>query len=223
VIDDWRNVLYPLGFVAKLLFGWRFLQQWILSEKQQESVVTPGFWRTSILANGLLCLHACFQGQSHVGIVQALNLVLAWRNLNLMEETRKQWALSSVLGVICLVFVGTCSVFWLQGHWFRIPFAPEASLESIHWFWHLVGATGIFLFASRFWIQWWDAEMKKNSALGVTFWVFSLLGSLLSIGYFFKIGDWVNLISPLFGLIPYYRNLVLIYRKHSPVSHTGGI
>ena len=45
--ESWRIFIYPLGFLAPLLFGSRVITQWIYSEYQKESVVTRLFWHLS--------------------------------------------------------------------------------------------------------------------------------------------------------------------------------
>jgi lipid-A-disaccharide synthase len=72
---------------------------------------------------------------------------------------------------------------------------------------------GLALFSTRFWIQWWCAEQEKKSYLSGSFWWISLIGESLCLIYFLKIHDPVNSIGPAFGLIPYIRNLMLIYKK----------
>lgn len=99
--------------------------------------------------------------------------------------------------------------------WFRIPTASWiAPLESpVSFMAHLLGTTGIILFSARFWVQWWFAEQCKESHLGGAFWLLSLLGTLLSLFYFILIKDPVNFIGPVFGMIPYVRNLMLLKKS----------
>jgi lipid-A-disaccharide synthase len=79
----------------------------------------------------------------------------------------------------------------------------------------MLGFTGLLLFNSRFWVQWWSSEKRDSSYLGASFWWLSLIGDTLCLIYFIRLGDIVNLAGPLFGLIPYIRNLMLI-KKNSP-------
>lgn len=221
IIDSWREVLYPLGFLSSLAFGARVLLQWIQSEIKKESVVTKGFWQLSMTGNLLLMVHALIQLQFHVCIVQACNAIISWRNIDLMNSRHAR--LKTVILFLAAAVSLTTGAFILQGHlffdgaisWFRIPLTPwsqNANLQ-IAPFWHLVGFAGIVLFASRFWIQWWGAERHKKSQLGSAFWWISLVGDLLCLFYFAQIQDPVNLIGPALGLIPYVRNLVLIHQS----------
>lgn len=220
MIEQWREILYPLGFLSSLAFTLRFLFQWIYSEKIKESAVTTGFWQLSIAGNIFLFLHSFIQIQFHVCVVQACNAVIAWRNLNLMNPKRTQWKLVSVISMLAVAIIFSTLAFAVQGlvldqsdaEWFRTPVLPWGSKHGseISWLWHGIGSFGILLFNSRFWVQWWEAETSRKSYLSASFWWLSLIGSVLSLAYFARLGDVVNYIGPLFGLIPYIRNLMLI-------------
>lgn len=217
-MEEWRIWLYPLGFVASLFFGGRFLLQWIQSEKAHQSVVTRTFWQLSLVGNFLLFLHSLLQVQIHICLVQACNAVISWRNLNLMQRNKPPCSLTTVIVIMLASILATIAAFALQelffkmeGGWFRVPVAPwQQQSASASLIWHLAGALGYFLFSCRFWIQWWLAERSHSSSLPLSFWWMSLVGALLSILYFIRIDDSVNLIGPLVGIIPYIRNLMLM-------------
>jgi len=218
-VDEWRTLLYPLGFLSALAFGARFIIQWFQSEKAQKSVVTRSFWEISLLGNLLLMVHSFIQIQAHVCIVQACNAVISWRNLNLMQARRPPVSFNTVLalllGVVLLssaAFAIQAAIFNVEGGWLRIPTAPwqTDSNHSVSFFWHALGTLGYLLFSSRFWVQWWLAERSHASSLPLSFWWLSLSGAVLSILYFIRIGDSVNLIGPLVGIVPYVRNLMLM-------------
>lgn len=221
---DWREFLYPLGFLSSLAFGGRFALQWLSSEYHKRSFVTRGFWILSLIGNLTLATHAMIQMQYHVCLVQACNVIISWRNLNLMGPEDRRYRFNTVVmllvGAVTLVTVG----FSLQvAHggvdaysWFRVPihswtFSSGRSNHSL--FVHLFGFVGISLFASRFWVQWWYAEKYQMSYLGKGFWWLSLVGDLMSITYFAYIGDAVNFIGPAIGTIPYIRNLMLMKKR----------
>ena len=223
--EDWRAVLYNLGFLSSLVFGARFLFQWLDSERKKQSVVTPLFWRLSLLGNCLLLTHSFVQMQLHVYLIQLCNALISWRNLNLMRV--KIPLRTFLVGAACFFILGLALYFsqfiWLgsDAPLFRIPTNHWQTLpeKPISWLWHLFGIGGMLLFNSRFWVQWWFAEKTEQSSLGATFWWISLIGDGCCILYFAKISDPVNLIGPALGLIPYLRNLMLISRQKSP-QHT---
>lgn len=219
MIEEWRSFLYPLGFLSSLAFGARFIIQWLQSEKMHASVVPKSFWQISLAGNLLLLVHSFIQVQYHICIVQGFNAVISWRNLNLMQKEERS---SCSFRTVCIFLISSFFFIsvaftaqdWLlerEGDWFRIPTAPwqETSAPSASFFWHVMGTIAFFLFSSRFWIQWWYAEKAHASFFPICFWWISLIGALLSMAYFLRIHDIVNLIGPLFGLIPYIRNLML--------------
>lgn len=228
--ENWREILYPLGFLPALIFGIRGLAQWITSEIKQKSVVSKSFWKLSLVGNICLLIHSLIQMQYHVCLIQSCNAIISWRNLNLMQEKGLQVSLKRVILFMILAVVGSSLAFVIQDYffyngsihnWFRIPTTPwQNTLQKIPDVWHLIGFIGLVLFSSRFWIQWWFAEKQKVSYLGSQFWWTTLIGDALTLAYFVRIADPVNFIGPIFGLIPYIRNLILIKKAKSATSLT---
>ena len=217
-MEEWRSILYPLGFLSSIAFGARFIVQWLKSEEAGTSVVPLSFWVISLIGNIFLLIHSFIQVQFHICSVQGFNAVISWRNLDLMQSRPSSISFKGV----CLLLLGSffliCSAFTIQDlwfarnfDWFRTPIAPwqTEAASTTPLLWHLLGTFSFFLFSSRFWIQWWLAEQARSSYFPLSFWWLSLIGALLSIAYFLRIHDTVNLVGPLFGLIPYIRNLML--------------
>lgn len=224
---DIQELLYPLGFLSSLAFGARMLIQWFSSEYKRESLVSRNFWNLSLLGNAMLMIHSVIQMQFHVCLVQVVNGVIAWRNLNLMSNEKNRCHFNTVLKIMLATLIATTMVFIAQGlffyngvlTWFRIPNTPwsDPAAASISPLIHFIGIIGIILFSSRFWVQWWLAEKHRKSYLGTTFWLLSLIGTVLSLFYFIQIEDPVNFIGPAFGMIPYLRNLMLIKKTKTPM------
>lgn len=222
--ESLREFLYPLGFVSSLAFTARFFIQWLDSEKKKQSIVTPLFWKLSLLGNVALWIHSIIQFQLHVAFIQVGNAVISWRNLNLIRTSPPPFQLTIVfaflfagLSLTLLLFGIQMNWEWEDGalqSWFRIPsWLGYGTKDSIPWEWHAVGFSGLILFNSRFWVQWWLAEKHRKSYLSTSFWWMSLSGDLLCLVYFTILGDMVNFIGPAFGLIPYLRNLMLLYKN----------
>lgn len=219
MIDQWREILYPLGFLSSLAFMGRFLLQWLSSETQHKSVVPRAFWHLSLAGNLMLMIHSSIQLQYHVCVIQACNAVISWRNLNLMQPIEKQFRFKSIVGFFGLSIIVVTFFFLIQDslatggiEWFRAPAKKGPAEAPLHDLWHFVGFAGLILFSSRFWVQWWCAEKSKTSYLGPAFWWLSLIGDIFCLVYFARIFDPVNLIGFVFGLVPYIRNLMLIYK-----------
>lgn len=213
---------YPLGLLPLIFFTLRFLIQWIQSEKRQKSGVTPIFWKLSLPGNILQLLHYIIQLQFPFALIQAGNAVISWRNLNLFKPKAKQKSLSWVMMLFFLAFMAVTASFVLNGwllndkiDWIRVPnkISSMALNAPISWAWHALGFLGTALFASRFWVQWWQSEKELKSDLGKTFWQLSIIGSILSLIYFIYIQDVVSIINYSFGLVPYLRNLMLLKNK----------
>ncbi|HEV8422495.1 MAG TPA: lipid-A-disaccharide synthase N-terminal domain-containing protein [Chthoniobacterales bacterium] len=87
--------------------------------------------------------------------------------------------------------------------------------------WKIVGWTGNIIFGARFIIQWIASERARKSVIPVGFWECSALGSVLLLTYFaFYRRDSVGVLSALFPLPIYLRNLYFRYVHHAAV-HPG--
>ncbi len=213
--QSWQEFLYPLGLISTVFFGIRFFIQWWMSEKQGRSVVTNSFWHFSILGNVSLALHAAIQLQLPVALLQGLQLVLAKRNLELAAPhkpplVRMVIPAFAIIGILLTVFFG------FSGHeleWMRIPATPwsRGDIEPPLLL-KILGIIGIFLFSSRFYFQWWEAERLGKSHLSAKFWGITLTGAFLSSLYFLYCLDIVNLLGPLFGSLGAARNFILARR-----------
>jgi lipid-A-disaccharide synthase-like uncharacterized protein len=80
-------------------------------------------------------------------------------------------------------------------------------------FWIGVGLFAQFLFFLRFFVQWIASEKKGESTIPVSFWYYSIIGSLLLLIYSIYRKDVVFIIGQSVGSFIYMRNLILIYRK----------
>jgi lipid-A-disaccharide synthase-like uncharacterized protein len=91
----------------------------------------------------------------------------------------------------------------------------DGKIFGVDWivFWTAVGWSGNAVFFSRFVVQWYATEKKKQVIVPVLFWWLSLTGSLLLLLYaLFYDKHHVIIFAYLFTWIPYTRNLVIHYR-----------
>ena len=91
--------------------------------------------------------------------------------------------------------------------WLSMP------MRDNEWLWNAIAAVGMFMFFTRFLVQWVYSEKLKESKVPAIFWWQSLLGALLMLLYALRQRDLWFTLGYLFTFIPYSRNLVLMYRR----------
>ena len=89
-------------------------------------------------------------------------------------------------------------------------------------FWTCFGFFGQAMFASRFFVQWFVSERRKESVIPVAFWWLSLAGGIITSIYVIRIGAVPLILGTTAPLIVYTRNLILIARskKQQRLGHT---
>lgn len=84
--------------------------------------------------------------------------------------------------------------------------------------WKAVGWVGNAVFFSRFIVQWYATEKRKQVVVPQAFWWLSLVGSLTLLCYSIHKQDSVFIAAYAFTWIPYIRSL-MIHRQHK-AAHT---
>lgn len=79
--------------------------------------------------------------------------------------------------------------------------------------WLGIGFLGQAMFSGRFLVQWLVSEARRESVIPVAFWWFSISGGVTLLAYAIWRQDPVFITGQAFGLLVYFRNLVLIRRK----------
>lgn len=77
------------GFVGQLLFGSRFVVQWIASEKKQESIVPLAFWYLSIGGSAILLTYAIHRKDPVFILGQCTGIFIYLRNLSFIYKKSK--------------------------------------------------------------------------------------------------------------------------------------
>ncbi len=206
--EELRNLLYPLGFIAQIAFGMRFIVQWVASERLERSVTPKAFWHLSIFANLLLFIHSLIQLHFPMSLAQSQNFVLSMRNLQLIENEKKRGSIFFV--ILTLLFAAAFTIFYFAANSATTSWLAAPNTLNISPGVHLFGILGIMCFGFRFWVQWWQAERQNEGSLTESFWWISLVGAIVCTIYFFVIQDWVNFIGPFLSLLPYSRNLYFL-------------
>ena len=90
----------------------------------------------------------------------------------------------------------------------------DGKFLGIEWgVWKVVGWLGNAVFFSRFFVQWYATEKKKQVVVPQAFWWLSLIGSVTLLCYgLFYLNDSVVIFAYAFTRIPYSRNLIIHYR-----------
>jgi len=84
------NIWLIIGMAGQVLFGLRFLIQWICSEVKKESHIPVVFWYFSI-SGGMILLAYAIHRQDPVFIVgQSTGLIVYLRNLRLIYKKEKK-------------------------------------------------------------------------------------------------------------------------------------
>ncbi len=85
--------------------------------------------------------------------------------------------------------------------------------------WKVIGFVGNAIFFSRFLVQWYATEKRKQVVVPQAFWWLSLIGTVIMLQYaIFYLRDSVVILSCAFSWIPYIRSLI-VHRRHK-AAHT---
>ena len=87
------------------------------------------------------------------------------------------------------------------------------SLTNLEIIFLVIGFIGQGLFASRFIFQWIYSEKKGESYIPIIFWYLSIFGGIGLLTYAIFRKDPVIIVGQMFGILIYFRNLILIYKK----------
>jgi lipid-A-disaccharide synthase-like uncharacterized protein len=88
------NAWKILGWTGNLIFGTRFVYQWIASERAKKSIIPPGFWEISLLGSMIYTSYFIFYRHDSVGIISNLlplplyarNVFLHWRHARIHKK-----------------------------------------------------------------------------------------------------------------------------------------
>ena len=82
-ISTW---LLILGIIAQLIFIFRFIYQWIISEKEKTSQLPLGFWRISLLGSMLILTYAIFRIDIVLMLAHSIGMMVYLRNIFLWKK-----------------------------------------------------------------------------------------------------------------------------------------
>ena len=78
--------LMVLGIVSQILFTFRFIYQWIYSEKTKTSQLPIGFWSLSVLGASLILTYAIFREDPVLLVGHGAGLIIYIRNIFIWKK-----------------------------------------------------------------------------------------------------------------------------------------
>jgi|GEM_PF-33890 len=209
-------IVLALGMIAQALFSARFIIQLTKSELAGKVMSPVIFWHLSLLASLLLMLYGFFRNDIVIIGGQMISYYVYIRNLQLKKEWQRLYLpLRYAFYLIPLVLVLSVLMFSFESVNGLLN-NPEIPLFLLTY-----GSIGQVVFTFRFVVQWAYSEKKKASEFPPLFWIISLVGALLILGYAIMRNDAVLFIGQFFGLLVYTRNLYLHYMPQKRINTTS--
>lgn len=81
--------LLVLGIISQVVFTFRFIYQWIVSEKTKVSQLPVGFWRLSVLGASLILTYSIFRQDPVLFIGHITGLIIYVRNIFIWKKQLK--------------------------------------------------------------------------------------------------------------------------------------
>lgn len=198
------TLLFLIGLASQGCYGARQLVQWIMTERYQRVVSPTGYWAFSLVGCCFMLVYGWFRediviliGQMTSFYVYVLNLDYkgAWRRVPLPVRV--------VLYLVPLVALA--ATVWhapqLVDRFIHNPDIPLA--------WMIYGTCGQVVYLSRYAFQVVASVKKHESLLPPTFWMISIIGSLLILVYGIRRSDWVLILGQSAGIFIYARNYII--------------
>ncbi|HLW35630.1 MAG TPA: lipid-A-disaccharide synthase N-terminal domain-containing protein [Chthoniobacterales bacterium] len=93
-------------------------------------------------------------------------------------------------------------------------FGQEHRFLGLDWnYLVIIGLIGNATFSMRFLVQWYASEKQGESVIPVSFWYWSIGGSIIMCSYFVFRRDPVGILAYLPNSLIYIRNLMLIRKR----------
>ena len=197
--------IYSIGLIAQLLFSLRLLIQWLFSEKENKVVTPVLFWILSLIASFIFFIYGYLRNDFAIMLGQFITYYIYIRNLQLQN----QW--NGLQKGIKIGFINfpliVLLITFLKG---EFDFSQLFNQNFIPFWLLALGIISQLIFTLRFIIQWIISEKNKFSQLPNTFWILSLVGSVLILIYSIFRKDPILFIGHAFGIIIYCRNLIIL-------------
>ena len=197
--------IYSIGLIAQLLFSLRLLVQWLFSEKENKVVTPILFWIVSLIASLLFFIYGYLRYDFVIMLGQFITYYIYIRNLQLQNQwNRLQKGIQIVFINFPLIVL---LITFLRG---EFDFSQLFNQDFIPIWLLALGIVSQLIFTLRFIFQWIISEKNKFSQLPNTFWILSIVGSVLILIYSIFRKDPILFIGHAFGIIIYCRNLIIL-------------
>ena len=205
-MNEW--LILGIGLGSQVLFSARLIVQWIRSEKAKRVLSPVLFWQLSLIASFLMMIYGVLRLDPVIILGQTFSYFIYARNLRFKRAWRH---IPLYFRVMVLAFPVITIAWFLGADQYGVFYILEKNkIGSELLSWGLLGQT---IFTLRFVYQWIVSERLKKSVLPAGFWIISLTGSTMMLGYAILRWDAALLVGHVFGSVVYVRNLLLIYRN----------
>ncbi|PCH78428.1 MAG: lauroyl acyltransferase [Flavobacteriaceae bacterium] len=84
--QDIPSPLLIWGIIAQLIFTFRFIYQWLYSEKKKESSLPLGFWILSLIGSSMILIYAIIRKDPVLFIGHIMGIFIYSRNLVILKK-----------------------------------------------------------------------------------------------------------------------------------------
>jgi lipid-A-disaccharide synthase-like uncharacterized protein len=89
--SQWASLVWvSIGLLGQTLFMGRMLIQWVVSEKERRSHITPAFWWFSLIGGAMLFAYFVWRQDPIAILGQSTGVVIYARNLRLIYKQRRR-------------------------------------------------------------------------------------------------------------------------------------
>ena len=197
--------ILAIGFLAQVFFSARIIVQWIMSERAHRVLSPSAFWVFSIAGSYLLFIYGWLRSDFAIILGQFVSYFIYLWNLRAkgIWATLPLWLKGILLftPLFVVIRVGADALGFVTRFFCN---------EGVPLWMLLFGSAGQVLFTLRFVVQWLHSRALGESQLPASFWIISLVGSLIIVSYGIMRQDLVLIVGQSFGLVAYVRNLCII-------------
>ncbi len=205
--------IYCIGFAAQLFFAARVMVQWYLSEKHRKVESPMLFWLFSIAGSLILLYYGWLRRDLAILVGEFISFYIYLWNLRAKGLFERMPRFVPVL--VAAVPLVAVALMLSRSTSFSTDFFRDAEVTGPLL---VFGIAGQIIFKFRFIFQWFYSVRHGESSLPLSFWIISVLGSLMIIVYGLIRHDWV-LVAGQIGIVASVRN-IMIALAHQPDEKT---